>query len=79
MVKGSTPSVTINPSHGTDRSAATNVILNTPTAITSTTTGQDLTTFDDPTIPAGSWIVLKTTATSGTITGINVTIKYTVD
>ena len=76
VVKGSTPSVTINPVQSSDRSAAGTAILNTPTAITNTTTGQNLTTFNDNTIPADSWVVLKTTAQSGTVTELHITISY---
>lgn len=80
VVKGSaTPSVTIDPSHSTDRSAAGNDILNAATAITNTTTGQNLTSFDDATIPADSWIWMISTAQSGTVDEMTVTIKYTID
>lgn len=79
VVGSDTPSVTIDPSHSTDRSAAGNDILAAATAITNTTTGQNLTSFDDPTIPADSWIWLLTTAQSGTVDELTVTIKYTVD
>jgi len=79
VVGSDTPSVTIDPSHSTDRSAAGNDILNAATAITNTTAGQNLTSFDDATIPADSWIWLLTTAQSGTVTELTVTIKYTVD
>jgi len=72
-------SVTIDPAHDTDRSAAGNDILDAATAITSLTTGSNLTSFDDPTIPADSYIILKTTAMAGTVTELTVTIKYTVD
>lgn len=79
VVRGTTPSVTINPVQTTDRSAAGTAILSAATAITNTTTGQDLSTFNDATVPSGSWIVLKTTATSGTVDEITVLISYKVD
>jgi hypothetical protein len=79
VVVGTTPSVTIDPYHTTSRDTITNDILSTPTAITNTTTGQNLTGFSDATIPADSWIVLETTAQSGTVTELTVTIRYTVD
>jgi len=78
VIVGAT-SVTINPTHGASRSEATNAILNTPTAISNTTTGQNLTSFTDPTIPLDSWVVLKTTALNGTPTQLTVTLKYTID
>ncbi len=82
VVKGSsTPSVTIDPYHTLDRSGggAENDILDAATAITGETTGQNLTDFDDPTIPADSWIVLKTTAQSGVVEQLTVIIKFTTD
>jgi len=79
VVGSDTPSVTIDPSHDTDRSAAGNDILDAATAITNETTGQNLSSFDDDTIPTDSWIFLITTAQSGTVDELTVTIKYTVD
>lgn len=80
VVAGSaTPSVTINPVQTTDRSAAGTAILSSPTAITNTTTGQNLTSFNDATVPAGSWVVFKTTAQSGTVDEISMTVVYTID
>jgi hypothetical protein len=78
VIKGT--SCTIDPYHNTDRSGGGGAtdILDNATAITSTTTGSNLTSFNDATIPANSWIVLKTTAVSA-CTQLTVTIKYTVD
>jgi len=79
VVIGSSPSVTINIAFGTDITSLTNV-FSSGTAITSTTTGQTINSgFNDATIPAGSWIRLRSTASSGTITQIEVTINYTED
>jgi hypothetical protein len=79
VVGSSTPSVTINPKHATDRSAAGTAILSSATAITNTTTGQQLTSFNDATIPANSFIWLETTAKSGTVDELHLTIRYTYD
>ncbi|MHA2163346.1 MAG: hypothetical protein ACXABF_13075, partial [Candidatus Thorarchaeota archaeon] len=79
VVRGTTPSVTINPRHSTDRSAAGNTILSSATAITNTTTGQNLTSFNDATVPASSWIWLETTAQSGTVLELTLTIFFTED
>ncbi|GAG28331.1 unnamed protein product, partial [marine sediment metagenome] len=46
---------------------------------TSTTGGSDVTSFDDATIPADSFIWLETTAKSGTVSELHVTVVYTVD
>jgi len=75
----STPSVTWTVRHDTDRSATGTEVVTSGTTTTSTTTGSEITSFNDETIPAGSWIWLETTAQSGTVDEINVTIEYTVD
>jgi len=75
----STPSVTWTIRHDTDRSATGNEVVTSGTATTSTTTGSEVTSFNDETIPAGSWVWLETTAQSGTVDEINVTIEYTID
>jgi hypothetical protein len=79
VVSGTSPSVTINQVQTTDRSAAGTGILSSATAITNTTSGQTLTSFNDATVPSGSWIVFKTTATSGTVDEISVTITFNID
>jgi hypothetical protein len=75
-----TPTLTIDPYHNTSRNGGGGAtdILNVATAVTSITTVTDLTTFNDATIPANSFIVLKTTAMT-TVTQATITIKYTVD
>jgi len=79
VVIGSSPSVTINIAFGTNITSLTNV-FSSGTAITNTTTGQTINSgFNDATIPAGSWIRLTSSAASGTITQIEVTINYTED
>ena len=79
VVGSATPSVTINPKHATDRSAAGTALLNAATAITNTTTGQNLTSFTDNTLVADSFLWLETTAQSGTVDELHITIRYTVD
>jgi hypothetical protein len=81
VVVGTSPSVTIDPYHNTSRAGGGGAtdILTTPTAITNTTTGQNITSFNDDTIPADSWLILETTAQSGTVDELTVTFLYTVD
>ena len=79
VIGSSTPSVTIEPQHNTDRSAAGNNVLSAATAITSETTGQTLTSFDDATLPADSYLWIETTAQSGTVDELHITITYTED
>lgn len=76
---GTTPSVTYTIRHGSDRSATGNEVVTGGSTTTSTTTGDEVTSFNDATIPAGSWVWLETTAQSGTVTNTNITIEYTVD
>ena len=79
VVGSGSPSVTINIAFGTDRTSGTNV-FSSGTAITNTTTGQTINSgFNDATIPAGSFIWFTSSAQSGTVTQIEVTINYTED
>ena len=79
LVGSSTPSVTWTVRHSPDRSAAGNEVKTSGTTTTSTTTGSEVTSFNDATIPADSWVWLETTAQSGTVTSLALTIKYTID
>lgn len=75
---GTTPSCTFQLHYGSDRSAAgTDVIAST--AITNTTTRTSITSFSNSSISAGDFLWLTTSATSGTVTQIEVTVYYTVD
>lgn len=74
-----TPSVTWTIRHGTDRSAVGAEVVTSGTTTTSASTGSEVTSFDDATIVAGSWIWIETTAQSGTVPELNVTIEYTID
>lgn len=76
---GTTPSVTWTIRHHTDRSNAGNEVVTSGTTTTSTTTGSVVTSFNDATIPADSYVWLETTATSGTVDSFSVTAKYTYD
>jgi len=80
VLRGSgSPSVTWTLRHSTDRSAAGNEVVTGGTTTTSTTTGSIVTSFNDDTIPANSYIWFETTAQSGTVDEINLTVKYTED
>lgn len=80
VLRGSaTPSVTWTIRHGSDRSAAGTEVVTGGTATTNTTTGDTVTSFNDATIPANSFVWLETTAQSGTVNEINITIKYGLD
>jgi hypothetical protein len=80
LIGAATPSVTWTiRHHATDRSAAGNEVVTGGTTTTSTTSGSDVVAFNDATIPADSFIWLETTAQSGTVTELHITIAYTVD
>ena len=74
-------SVTIQPQYRVNRDGtSTNTnILSSATAITNTTTAQNLTSFSNASVPANRFVVLTTTAISGSPTELHLTIKYTVD
>ncbi len=79
LIGSSTPSVTWKIRHQADRNNAGNAVVTAGTTTTSTTTGSDVTAFDDATIGADSFIWFETTAKSGTVTEIHITIIGTVD
>lgn len=84
LVGSSTPSVTVDIRHHTDRSNAGNALISSPTASTAAgnnaeSTGHVITSFDDATVPAASHVWLETTAQSGTVTSMTVTIEYDED
>jgi hypothetical protein len=49
------------------------------TTTTSDTSGSDVTAFDDEDIPADSFVWLETTALTGTVTELHVSIVFTQD
>jgi hypothetical protein len=79
LVGSSTPSVTWTVRHGTDRSAAGAEAVTGGTTTTSVSTGSDVTAFNDATIVADSFVWLETTAKSGTVDELHVTVIGTVD
>ena len=79
VMVGTSPSVTWTVRHHTDRSNAGNEVVTGGTTTTSTTTGSVVTAFNDATIPADSFVWVESTAQSGTVTSMNLTIYYTID
>jgi hypothetical protein len=70
---GTSPSVTYVINYGSSRSSATSTIVASHAATSTTGTAA---TLNVTAIPAGSYIWLTTSATSGTITDFHVTINY---
>ena len=78
IVQG-TSSVTWTMHHDPNRSAAGNKIVTAGTTTDNTTTGESITSFDDGTIPAGSFIWFESSALVGTPDWFSVTMVYRVD
>jgi hypothetical protein len=79
VLRGTSPSVTYQINHATDRSSGSPNTLFSSSRVSTSTTGATTTSFNDATIPAGSWVWLTTSANSGTVAEINITLTYTID
>ena len=79
VLTGSSPSVTWTVRHSTDRNIAGSQVVTGGTVTTSTTTGSDVTSFNDATIALDSHVWLETTAQSGTVDSLAVTLAYEID
>jgi hypothetical protein len=75
-VQGSTPSCTYQIEYGSNRSAMAGTIISSHAA---TTTAGTTATINTASIPANSWIWIKTTAISGTVSELAVTLNYSVN
>jgi hypothetical protein len=73
LVGSASPSVTFSIKSGSDRSSL-GTTHTTSTAVTNTTTGT-LLDISTPTIPAGSWVCLVSTAQGGTVTEIDLSLQ----
>jgi hypothetical protein len=79
LVGSASPSVTWTIRHDADRSAAGTEVVTGGTVTTSVTTGSVVTSFNDATVIANAFLWLETTAQSGTVNSINVTVFYKQD
>jgi hypothetical protein len=77
FVRGTTPSVSYNIVWGTTADATTVTSLFSADRAVTGTTGASTTTFANATIPAGSYVRLKTAAKTGTVTLLGVNLKTT--
>lgn len=75
VVNGISPSVTYNIVYGTDISTAGTKVTTSPVAVTNETTGTNA-TLDNVNVPASGWVWLITTAVSGTVNWLSVTIEF---
>lgn len=75
VLQGSaTPSVTWTIRFGSNRDAAGTEVVVGGTTTTSITTGDTITVLTNPTIPAGSFFWLETTAQSGTVDAVTISV-----
>lgn len=79
VIVGSGTDITWTLRHSTDRNATGNEVITGGTTTSNKTTGQIITSFNDATIPVDSWMWLETTAKSGNIQWLNITVFYTYD
>ena len=79
LTGSSTPSVTWTVRHGTDRNATGAEVVTSGTATTSTTTGSDVTSFNDATVLADSHLWVETTAQGGTADSLLITVIFEID
>lgn len=76
VVTGVTPSATFSIRFGPDVSLTGTEVKTGGITVTNTTTGLSTTTLDNPSIPGGVFIWLTTTATSGTVDLLNVSLAF---
>lgn len=79
LIGSATPSVTWTIRHSGNRNATGNEVVTGGTITTSITSGNLVTIFNDATIPANSYVWLETTAQSGTVAELFVSIEFTED
>lgn len=77
--RGSSFSVSYGIYHAADRSSGTPQTVYTSTLSGTTAASGSATTFTDATIPAGSWVWLTTTASTGVTSELALTLTYSVD
>ena len=77
---GANDSVAMNIKFSTDRSSgAPTSLLTSDEYVSSTVAGEEITTFNDATIPQDSWIWIITSAVVGTVNGLGIQIRGTYD
>lgn len=79
VCRGTTPSRTWTLRKATDRSATGTEVVTGGTVTTNTTTGALITSFNSAAIGASNFLWLTTTAGSGTVTELSITIEYLED
>ena len=75
VIRGGT-SVTFTIRYNSSRAATGTEVVTGGTVANNTTTGGTITSFNNATIAAGSWVWLETTAVSGTVNELAVTLEF---
>ena len=75
-VMGTSPSITFSIRYGTDISAAGTEVVPGGITCTNTTTGVSTTSFNNATVPIDNFVWLITTAASGTVTQLAVSLLF---
>jgi hypothetical protein len=76
IVSGTTPSVTFSVRHDADFSTTGTQVVNAGITVTNTTTGLATTAFDNATVSGSSFVWLSTSATSGTVDLLHVSVFF---
>lgn len=79
LVGSATPSVAWTVRHSTDRSATGNEVVTGGTTTTSVSTGSVVTSFNDATVPADSFVWVVVGTVTGTVGQIHLTVFYNGD
>lgn len=77
LVRGTSPSRTWTLRKASDRSTTGTEVITSGTVTTNSTTGASITSFSSATLAAGDWLWLTTTAGSGTVTELHLSIYLT--
>jgi len=76
LVTGTSPSVTFSLRFGTDVSGSGTEVVTSGITVTNTTTGLSTTSFNNAAIAADRFVWLTTSATSGTVTALHVSVTF---
>jgi hypothetical protein len=76
LVTGTSPSATFSLRFGTDVSGSGTEVVTSGITVTNTTTGLSTTSFNNASIAADRFVWLTTSATSGTVTALHVSVTF---
>lgn len=78
VVVGAGSTITLNVEYGPNIAIAGTDLFTADEVISNTTTGETFIAFDNPNIPANSWVRLTVSGITGTVDSISLSFKYTV-